>query len=299
MSNSLGGTVTKFTTRLDKILEQETKTSFLNLNGDLLGEFTGVGEVKLPTLVTQGLGDYDRANGFAPGDATLTWATYALRYDRGREFSIDAMDDEEHELLVSANVMAEFARTQVVPEVDAVRFALLAQGAGVTETEAITTADGALAAVLLAEEHFESMGYDTSGLVLNLTAHMKSLLRQAQPWRLVEGNSPDTRFATFDGMRLNVVPTNRFYSKIDLNDGTTEGQKGGGYAKASSGGKALNFIIAHPSAAVAIQKHERLRYFAPDVNQDKDAHKWQYRLFHDLIVYGTKADLIYANIATA
>ena len=298
MSNNLGGTVTKFTSRLDQIIEQETKTSFLNLNSDLLGEFSGAGEIKLPTIVTQGLGDYDRADGFAAGDATLSWKTYALRYDRGREFSIDAMDDEEHEMLVSANVMAEFARTKVIPEVDALRFALLCAGAGETESQNISTADDALAAVLAAEEHFEALGYDVSGLVLNLSAPMKTLLRQAQPWRIAEGGTPDTRFETFDGMRLNVIPTNRFYSAITLNDGTTEGQKDGGYAKASAG-KAINFLIAAPEAAVALQKHETMRYFAPEVNQAKDAHKWQYRLFHDLIVYEQKADLIYANIATA
>lgn len=298
MSNNLGGTVTKFTNRLDQIIEQETKTSFLNVNSDLIGEFSGVGEIKLPTVVVQGLGDYDRANGFAAGDATVSWQTYKLNYDRGREFSIDVMDDEEHELLVSANVMAEFARTKVIPEVDATRFALLAAGAGETTSQAITTPEDALDAVLEAEEHFECLGYDVSGLVLNLSAGMKGLLRKAQPWRMGQGETPDTRFDTFDGMRLNVIPTNRFYSAIDLNDGTTEGQKAGGYAKASAG-KGINFLIAAPEAAVALQKHEKLRYFAPDANQEKDAHKWQYRLFHDLIVYYQKADLIFANIATS
>lgn len=298
MSNSLGGTVTKFTNRLDKIIEQETKTGFLNINGDLLGEFTGNGEIKLPTIVTQGLGDYDRANGFAPGDASLTWETYKMRYDRGREFSIDAMDDEEHEMLVSANVMGEFARTKVVPEVDALRFALLAAGAGETTTQNITTPEDALDAVLEMEEHFEDMGFEVEGLVLNLTSAMKGLLRKAAPWRIVEGSDPDTRIATFDGMKLNVIPSNRFYTAIDLLDGKTEGQKDGGYAKAS-GAKGINFLVAHQSAAVALNKHEKLRYFSPDENQDKDAHKWQYRLFHDLIVYEKQAELIFANIATA
>lgn len=298
MANNLGGTVTKFTARLDKIIEQETKTSFLNINTELLGEFSGVGEVKLPTIVVQGLGDYDRANGFAAGDASLTWKTYAMRYDRGREFSIDAMDDEEHEMLVSANVMAEFVRTKVVPEVDATRFAILSEGAGETVTQAITTPDEALDAVLTAEEYFEALGCDLSGMVLNLSAGMKALLRKAQPWRLVEGGAPDTRVESFDGMKLNVIPTNRFYTAIDLYDGATGDEKAGGYVKAASG-KSINFLIADKSAAVALQKHERMRYFAPDVNQDRDAHKWQYRLFHDLIVYEQRADLIYVNSANA
>lgn len=47
MANNLGGTVTKFTSRLDTILETQTKTADLNLNGELLGEFAGVGEIKI------------------------------------------------------------------------------------------------------------------------------------------------------------------------------------------------------------------------------------------------------------
>lgn len=308
MANNLGGDVTKFTTRLDKVLATETKTSFLNINDAFLGEFSGVGEVKLPTVVVQGLGDYDRANGFPSGDASVTWQAYKLRYDRGRGFSIDDMDDEEHLRLVSANVMGEFARTQVVPEVDALRFALLAQGATQDGTVSanISTAENALKAVLGAEEYFEDLGFDVSGLVLNLTASMKSLLRQAQPWRIGQGETPETRFETFDGMRLNVIPTARFYTAIDLLDGTTaesgtEGQEGytaselaGGYAPAS-GAKGINFMIVGPGAATGIMKHEKLRYFSPDVNQARDAHLWQYRLFHDLLIYEHKKELIYCH----
>ena len=54
-------------------------------------------------------------------------------------------------------------------------------------------------------------------------------------------------------------------------------------------------MAIHPSAAAVLNKHEKLRYFSPDVNQDKEAHKWQYRLFHDVFVYENKADLIYSS----
>ena len=54
-------------------------------------------------------------------------------------------------------------------------------------------------------------------------------------------------------------------------------------------------MIVNPAAAAAIQKHQTLRYFPPEVNQDADAHKWQYRVFHDLLTYDNKASLIYAH----
>ena len=76
---------------------------------------------------------------------------------------------------------------------------------------------------------------------------------------------------------------------------TTSGEEKGGYEKAADG-KKLNFIVMHPEAAAAISKHEKLRYFSPDVNQADEAHKWQYRLFHDLLVYLQKNGLIYAHV---
>lgn len=342
MANNLGGLVSKFTARLDQVLAQGMKTGFLQINDAFLGDFVGVGEVRLPTVVVQGLGDYDRANGFAPGDATVSWANYRLRYDRGREFSIDVMDDEEHLRIVTASVMAEFARQQVVPEVDAIRFAELSAGAGQSVSAgAITSANDALDAVLDMEEYFEGIGVDVGGITLSLSASMKSLLRQAAPWRLLEpGSNPDTRITTFDGMTLNVVPNDRFYTGIELLDGKTAGEEEGGYAKATdkyeitadtacvsgktyytesggtytavaspvdadianyyekvqSAGKGINFIVSAPGAATGITKHQTLRYFAPEVNQDKDAHLWQYRLFHDLLVYEHKKELIYVNV---
>ena len=58
-------------------------------------------------------------------------------------------------------------------------------------------------------------------------------------------------------------------------------------------------MLLSPAAAAAITKHEKLRYFAPDTNQKDDAHLWQYRLYHDLLVYQSKKGLIYASFAGA
>ena len=58
---------------------------------------------------------------------------------------------------------------------------------------------------------------------------------------------------------------------------------------------------ARPSTARSCTRRlwplAKLRYFAPDVNQDDDAHKWQYRLFHDMWVYENKKNLIYGTHA--
>lgn len=233
MANNLGGNVTKFTRNLDKIIELESKTSFLNMNSALLGEFTGVGEIKIAKLSMDGLADYDRDNGFVAGGVSLDWETRRLEFDRGREFHIDVMDDEEHETLVSANVMGEFARTKVIPEMDAIRFARLAENAGRAAAETYSSPEQGLNAVLQFEEYIQDMGKTLSDVTLCLTGTMKTLLRKAQPWRIGQGEAPNGNFETFDEMRLNVVPPSRFMTAIDLMDGKSAAEATGGYKRAA------------------------------------------------------------------
>ena len=301
MPNSLGNVAEKYTARLDRILTHEIKTADLNVNQNLVGEFVGVGKVAVAKLALSGLGEYDRSNGFPTGDINLDWEVLQLTHDRGREFSIDVMDDEERERVVSANVMAEFARTKVIPEVDAIRFATLAQNAGTT-VAANLTANTVEDAILAGEAAISEVA-DLDGTILYLTVTTKNLLRKALPYRIGQGENPSGKFETFDDMKIVTVPQARFYSAIDLYDGTTTGQEDGGYVKhvsaggGDAAGKNINFMLVNPRACGAIQKHQRLRYCAPDVNQEKDAHKWQYRLFHDLLVYENAADLIYSHTA--
>ena len=298
-ASNYGEVCQRMTANLDRIVCAEALTTDLNLNSDLLGEFTGVGKIKIPKIDMDGLADYDRANGYVSGAVDLDWEERTLRYDRGRGFDVDIMDDEERMRIMTANLMAEFARIRVIPEVDATRFAEVAQNAGKTKEEeaALTDAEACLKAVLEAERDFEDAGNDPSTALLYCTANVKTLLRQAQPWRILEGNEPNTRITTFDGMRMKVIPSSRFYTKITLDaKGTTssKGKRSTGYAKDESG-KPINFILINPSVAQGITKHETLRYFSPEVYQKKNAHHWDYRLFHDLIVLDYAKNGIYVN----
>lgn len=296
MANNLGGLVTKYTANLDKIIERESMTSFLNMNSALLGQFVGVGEIKIPKMTVDGLADYDRTDGFVTGGVDIDWETHKMEFDRGREFVIDVMDDEEHESLVSANVMAEFERTKVIPEMDAIRFSRLAEHAGEIVAETYEDPAKALDAVLLYEEYIQDMGRSLSEVNLCLTGQMKALLRKAQPWRIGQGEAPNGNFDTFDEMRLRVIPGNRFCTAVDLLDGKSTDEATGGY-KMAANGAAINFMGLTSDAAEAIQKHQTLRYFPPEQYQKSNSHCWQYRVFHDLIVLDNKKPLIYCSHA--
>lgn len=305
MPNSLGSVVDKFTTRLDQKVTAGTCTSDLNMNQDLLGEYSGNGKIEIATIALDGLGDYDRSTGFPAGSATLTWQPYTLTNDRGREFEIDEIDDEERALVLSANLMNTFVQEEVIPEVDAVRFAKIAANAGNTVTETLSDAAATLKSVQKAEEAMLDLGMPLSECIFYHTAAVKTLLRNAAPYQFAAGQDPNTNFTTFDEMKMVNVEKARFYTVIDLYDGKTDnsGSEGaneipGGYVKASTG-VAINYIVMHPSAVAAIQKTEKLRYFAPEVNQKRDAHLWQYRIYHDLLVFLQKKGLIYLSKASA
>lgn len=298
MPNSLSVVADRYTTNLDKVVERGVLTADLSVNSAFIGEYMGNGKIEVADIVMQGLGDYSRATGFPSGDITLTWTPYTMTEDRGREFEIDKMDDEERAMLVSANLMAEFARLKVIPEVDAVRFAKMHANAGHVATAAdFTTAAAAGAALDLAEEYMEDLGIELKSCILYCTAEFKRLLKQGQQYRIGQGEAPNRTFMTFDDMKVVTVPTTRFYTKLDMLDGGST-EAAGGYAKASDG-KGINFQVVDPRSAIALQKHETLRHFAPEVNQTKDAHKWQYRLYHDLLVMKNQKKGIYTCPKTA
>ena len=294
MANNLGAQAQNFTNILDEVVTANIKTGDLTMNQNLVGEFAGVGKVNVAKIALDGLANYSRTSGFVAGGITTEWELLQLAYDRGREFSIDVIDDEERELVASMNTMSEFVRTKVVPEVDAIRFAKLFGGAASGNKAAANLTASTVEDAILAGEAKVAEEADLNGCLLYITRPVLNMLRKALPYRIGQGENPNGKFTEFDDMKVVVVPQTRFYSAITLYDGTTSGQEAGGYVKASAG-KNLNFMIVNPLACAAIQKHQTLRYFSPEQNQDADAHKWQYRLFHDLLVADNKASLVYAH----
>lgn len=292
--------VDKYTSELDKKVMAGTKTADLNMNQDLLGKMSNTGSIEVATIEMDGLAKHTRNSGYVPGNVTLNWETIKLEYERSREFYVDATDDEETDAVLSANLMAEFVRTKVVPEVDAVRFGRLAKMAG-TKVNAALTADTVVAAVRAAETKLEDMGVDLNDCVMYCSAAVRNLLRDDQAWRASFGQDPDTRIGRYDGMKLVVPTAATFKTAFKLLDGTDHtGSSGGsdetkGGFEPATGAKDINFLVVRPDAVGAITKHQELRYFAPRVNQKMNSHLWQYQLYHDLVGYKNKADLVYLH----
>lgn len=288
-----------FQPALDKQVVQEATTGWMELNSNMV-RYNGGNEVKLPDMVMDGLGDYDRANGFVKGGVTLSWKTYSLTQDRGRTFSIDAMDVDETAFVATAgNVLGEFQRTQVVPEIDAYRYsklATLAIGAEQTRSLAVTEAN-VLGEILTDLANMEDVigAKDVIITMSPITANLlskagKDLLNKAV---LAKGGLSVEVQALNDNLIVK-APSKLLKTEFEFLDGETSGQEAGGF-KAAAGALDINWIISTKDAPIAVSKTDKTRTFSPDVNQDADAWKIDYRKYHDLWVPNSKLTSIYAN----
>ena len=290
--------VSKYLPYLDQVYAYASRSAILDTAGDLVRETADAKTVLIAKTSMQGLGDYDRAGekGFVNGDVSLTWESHTLTNDRGRSFQIDAMDDAETIGVAFGTLASEFLRTKVAPEIDAVRFSNYALKAGLSAKGAITK-DNVIEAIDAAMTEMKENEVDLTGAVLFLTPTVYTAVKQSDKFSrpLTPGENPNRNFGMYDGELLIVeVPQSRFIKGIELSDGKTSGQEAGGYDKAADGAD-INFLIVTPAAIIQLTKHAKMRVFDPDTNQQADAYKIDYRIYHDAWVLENKVKGIYAH----
>ena len=293
-----------FQQSLDKQMGIEATSGWMESNAQNV-KYNGGDTVRMPRISTTGMAKYDRDNGFNQGAVTLTYDDYKLTQDRGRTFHLDSMDVDESNFIASAgNVMGEFQRLQVVPEVDAYRYsriAALAKGASRT-TDGFTPSETNILAQLDKEitDLQDTIGESEPLLILMATPirtvlnNVKNIERHLDVTQFKAG-AINTKVKTYNEIPIFSVPSLRMKTAYVFNDGKTTGQEAGGF-KADTGAKAINWIIISRRAPIAISKTDKVRIFAPDVNQKADAWKLDYRKFHDLWIPTNKLAGVWANI---
>ncbi len=299
-------TATLFQNTLDKVAIQEAVTGWMDSNaGQVI--YNGGAEVKIPKMEVQGMGDYDRDNGYQQGSVTLSYQTRAMTQDRGRKFQLDPMDINENNFVTTAAaVMGEFQRMYVVPEIDAYRISKIA-----TETIAANEAGmvsygytpgaantSALRKVKEGIKAIRDMGYN-GPLVCHATADfiMELELELAGKISAVTFSKGgiDTQVPAVDGVPFISTPANRMYTAITIYDGKTPGQEKGGYVKGTTA-KSVNFMICPRTTPIAVTKQDIMRIFDPTINQKLNAWQMDYRRFHDIWVLDNKVNSVYLSI---
>ena len=276
-----------YTNLLDEVYQQSALTAVLESDASLSRAGANANEIVIPKISMDGLADYSRNSGYVDGDVSLTWETVKFNYERGRSFNVDDMDNEETQNLAFGRLAGEFIRTKVVPELDAFRFATYAAATGAgTATGALATGAHVIAALRKATSDMDEAEVPMENRYLFITPTLLGLVEDLDTTKSKEVLA---RFAS-----ITKVPQTRFYSAIELLDGVSDGEKTGGFKKAS-GAVELNFEIIHKPATLQFTKHAVPKIIPPAQNQKADAWMYGYRNYGLCDVYENKTAGIYVH----
>ena len=257
--------------------------------------YNGENEIKLPKMLLQGLGSYDRDAGYSGGAVTYTYETFTLTQERGRRFRIDAIDvDESGFGFAAANAAAEFQRTYVIPEIDAYRYSKLAAAAGIRQTYFPSKAT-VVSALLIQLDKVCNMvcdnNYGNGDIVVAMSRPVYDKLvlsdeSKLKPFQFRQ-SSLELFVKSINGIPIIPVPSKRMQTEyiFDAN----------GFFPAIRA-EPINWIICPKSAPIAISKTGSVKITPPGDNQFADAWDIEYRKYHDLLITDNAKALIAASL---
>ena len=277
----------RYITLLDEVYMSAALTSSLESDRSMSRAGANVNEIIIPKIDMDGLGDYDRTNGYAKGDVSLTWETKTFNYERGRMFTVDNMDNEESQSLAFGRLAGEFIRTKAAPELDAFRLAYYSAIPGIgKKEETLASGESIVSSLRTAVTTMDEKQVPSTERILFITPTLRGILEDMDTYK------SKSVMAGFS--QIISVPQTRFYTAIDLLDGTTEQEKAGGYKKAA-GASNINFMIIHKPAVIQFPKHVVPKIVTPEQNQSGDAWKFGYRHVAIADIYKNKLAGVYLH----
>lgn len=299
---------TKMTGELDKAIVQKSVTGFFADNV-MRSKFVGAGTVLIPHMEFQGLGEYDRDEGFNRGSMTIANDSFTLTMDRARSFQLDAQDCDETGIPgLAGQVMGEFVRTKVVPEMDAYCLSKLATLAN-ARSQTVTGTPASQAYKMFTEavnKAQDASGYDEELVAfVNPTmwaAFMSTteITRQITVSDFKKGDL-DFKVKSINGVAILPVNDSRmktaftFYDGKTVNESQGVDQTVGGFVPASAA-KSVGLLVLPKRAASLVKKTETIRVFEPGKNLNADAWKFDYRLYYDIFAKKSLEGSVYAYV---
>lgn len=280
----------QYVTLLDEVYKAAALTSVLDGDPELAKQGANANELIIPKISMDGLANYSRNGGYVSGDVTLTNETVTCNFDRGRMFTVDNLDNAESAGIAFGRLASEFIRTKVVPELDAFRIAKYAGISGISTVAgaALSTGDAVVSALRAAVNKFNEDEVPAEQRYLYITPTLYGLIQDLDTTKSKQ---------VLEGLNVVQMPQSRMYTAITQNDGTSEGQTAGGYAKAANA-KNINFMLIHKAAVIQYQKHIAPKVITPEQNQDADAWKFGYRNVGIADAYENKVAGIYLHKST-
>lgn len=292
-------TITLFQQACDQQMIAGSTSGWMEANAGQV-KYSGGREVKIPTLSTDGLGDYDRNSGYPRGKVSLTYQTKTMNMDRGIRFLLDRIDVDESGFIANATAaMSTFQSENVIPEVDAYRYSTL--------YKAIDAAGNSKSYKPIASTILSTVKNDITAIqdkygaaelviimpftVADILDSTDKLQRQINVGSFRQGGV-DLTVKTLNGIPIIRVPSARMFTDYNFLSGATAF----GFEKAADA-KLINWIICPRSAPIAVSKTDSIKIFDPQTTQGADAWTIEYRKFHDLWVKNKQLEAMRACVA--
>ncbi len=299
---------TKFAGELDKLVTQKAVTGFMADNV-LRAKFVGAKTVIIPDIDFVGLADYDRDNGFSKGKMTIAQTSFELTQDRARSLQIDREDMDETGIAnLAGQVMGEFVRTKVVPEVDSYVLSTLAKLVAAnkyrvsidkeidkTNNSIILNPENTYAQfVTLTNMVSDKAGFDTELVAFVNPTVYAAFMNSNEIQRHItvsdfKQGEVNLKVKKLNDVTIIPVSSERMKSEYVKNEET-------GILEVSETAKDIGIIVLPKKAASLVKKSEKIRVFEPDTNQDADAYKFDYRIYYDVFVKKSNMEHIAAAI---
>lgn len=302
-SNTFEEVTLYLTQMLDQKFEQESKTAMWTPNPALVQGFQNAKTGKVATITVSGMGNYSD-KGYPFGTAGMTFEDYVLKYDRAISYPLHNVD-----LMQSANiptasaVLAEFSRTQLVPEVDACRIARVVERAQTDAENRVKSAytpdkSTFLSTILEALQVIEDDTGIDSGINIMVNAKYGGVLKNSTEFSRVK--NVETSMATINNKVTDIndnpvtyIPSKRMWSQIDVKDGSSTENLG--FEPNASAVEVVALLTA-PDTAQGIVAHQITDIFPK--SERIDGSIINFHAYHDCIVLKNKIPGIYAILSS-
>lgn len=210
----------------------------------------------------------------SPGALTVSSESYTMAMDRGRAFQLDREDNDETGIAdLAGQVMSEFVRTKVVPEMDAYVLSKLAALA-VSKSQTVTGTPASQAYKMITEAINKVQaiaGYSEPLVCFVDSTVWVALMNTAEVDRQIDvgdfrKGTVNTRVKFLNDVPILPVADDRMKTAFTFYDGVTStdsvDQTAGGFVPAS-GAKKIGILVLPKRAASLVKKAERVRTFSP------------------------------------
>ena len=252
----------------------------------------------LTTVSTSGFQPHTRNKGFNEGSVENEKVVYTMGQDRDVEFFVDTQDvDETNGDLAAARISNTFIDEHVTPEIDAYRFAKLANSTLINDkhrrVEAITKANvySTLKAAILPVRKF-----GPNNIIAFLSSATMDALEQSTEFtrnitnQNVGQTALESRVTSLDGVTLiEVWDDARFKTAYDFANGFVP----------TDDAQDINFLVVAKPATIPAVKENAVYLFAPGEHTEGDGFLYQNRLYHDLFVKSKQADGLVVSTPSA